>query len=249
MQGFAAANLLLLAVVTFVVGVRLLRVALRTRRLPELLFGVAFVFGSLGTAGGQLGQRLLWTQPGPFAAAMNAACFALVALSTFALFATVWRVFRPRQRAAAAGFALGTGLTLAAYAMRLGGGDFPSGNLESPGMALFHTTRIALFGWSAAEALLYHAKLRRQLSIGLGGPVAAAQILLWGVAGLAMVGFSATILVSVFLLHRNPLDLPLAMALVTALVLTTSVAMWCAFFPPAALRRHAEARSLQTARA
>jgi hypothetical protein len=61
MQGFAAANLLLLTVVTFVVGVRLLLVARRTCRLPELLFGVAFVSGSLGTAGGQLGQRL----PGP----------------------------------------------------------------------------------------------------------------------------------------------------------------------------------------
>jgi hypothetical protein len=41
MQGFATANLLHLTIVTFVVGVRLLLVAHRTHRLPELLFGVA----------------------------------------------------------------------------------------------------------------------------------------------------------------------------------------------------------------
>ena len=97
--------------------------------------------------------------------------------------------------------------------------------------------RIVLFGWAALEAFRYHRLQRRRLALGHAAPVAAAQILLWGVAALAMMVFTATVVVSVFVEHRHPLDVPAALWLITSGTLTASAAMWCAFFPPAALRR------------
>jgi hypothetical protein len=205
MQASAALSMLITAVVTFAVGVRLLLVARRTRMLPELAFGLGFLTGSLGSASAQLGQRLLWNQPGPLATAMNTGCFALLVFGNAMIYLAIWRIYRPDRTWAALLFATGSGVAVLAYGLRIASGDFATGTLESPGMLIFSINRVVLFLWASFEALRYHA-----------------------------------------LLHQHPLDHPVSTALITMLVVISSASMWCAFFPPAALRRRIEARASAT---
>jgi hypothetical protein len=237
MQTFGMLGMAVVAVVTFAVGTRLLLLARRTRQLPELAFGSGFLCGAVGSAAGQLGQRLLWSEPGPLASVMNTACFGLMIFGTVMIFVAVWRIFRPDFAWAKLACALGSVVTLVAFGIRIADGDLVMGQIETRGLLLYMIARVALFVWISAEALRYHAMLRRRLALGLADPVATNQILLWGVAGMAMLGTQGTITTSIFLLHRHPFDLPAATALITLLCLLLSVSMWCAFFPPAALRR------------
>jgi len=235
--------MILISAVTLAVGVRLLLVARRTRKLPELLFGIAFLTGAVGSAGGQVGRRLLWAEPGAFSTVMTGFCFALLLVGSAVLFVSTWRIFRPDRGWAAGGCMLGSLLLAASFVLRLAGGEFATNDMETRGMGLFFATRGAGFAWAAAEALRYQALLRRRLALGLAEPVVANQILLWGVSGVAAVGLSLVISISIFGLHRHPFDVPAVMALLTVFAVVTAVAMWCAFFPPAALRRIIESRA------
>jgi len=237
MQGFAALGMAIVAVVTFAVGVRLLLLARRTRQLPELAFGIGFVCGALGSAAGQLGQRLLWNEPGPLATVMGTACFGMLVFSTVMIFVAVWRIFRPDVAWAKLACALGCVVTFVSFGIRIADGDLLTGQLETRGLLVYMITRSLLFIWTSAEAFRYYAMLRRRLALGLADPVATNQILLWGVASMAMLGTLGIVITSLFLLHRHPFDLPAATALITMLCLILPVSMWCSFFPPAALRR------------
>ena len=230
-------SLLLVLVASLVVGLRLLWRARRTGALPELLFGLAFATGAIGSAGGQMGQRMWWNEPGLLATVLNASAFGLVLVGTCLLYTVVWQVFRPDRTWAAALAIAGSGMALLGFAIRALTGDFSAVTVESPGMAIFQGSRIVLFGWSALEAFRCYALLRRRIRLSLADPLAAAQVLLWGVSGLAMLLFTATVVAAIFVYHVHPLALPGGVLLVTLATLTASVSMWCAFFPPAFLGR------------
>jgi hypothetical protein len=240
-QTFAAISMLFIGVVTFVVGVRLLLVARRTRQIPELAFGVAFLGGSLGAALAQIGQRLLWNDAGAPATAMNALCFALMVLSTIALLVATWRIFRP-DRAWARGVCIaGSMVACAILPIRLASGDLSSAVIDTPAMLGFFTLRVALFSWTTFEALRHYGLLKRRAALGLADPVVTRQILFWGIAGASTLLISATVAGSTFLIGVHPIEwLPSTIA-ITLLSMLTSATMWCAFFPPAALRRRIQA--------
>jgi hypothetical protein len=203
--------MMVIGMVTLVVGVRLLIRAGQTRGLPELLFGVAFVTGSVGVAGSQLGQRFVWTEPGPLFTTMTALGFGLQVLGTAALFAVVWRVFRPRDRWAMGLALAGALLALGGWALRWVDGSFEGDVLRSRGLFLFQSMRILVFAWSATESLRYAAALRRRVAL--------------------------CIMLPILLTGRSPLEFALPMALITVSTLGTAIVMWCAFFPPLGMRR------------
>ncbi len=236
MKLVAIVSMLFLSVVTLVVGLRLLRVAQRTRQHPELLFGVAFVTGSLGTALGQFGQRALWTEPGPLATTANTLCFLLMALGSMALYVAVWRIYRPNLAWAKAVMLLGIATTLSAVVIRLASGELAAPVPGTIGLLVYLLSRLALFLWAAFEALRYYSLLRRRLALGLADPVAAGQILLWGVSASAMVLTMALAVFCMGVLQRHPIDMPLSLAVIVCAVLVAAASMWCAFFPPARLR-------------
>ncbi|GAF71561.1 unnamed protein product [marine sediment metagenome] len=237
MYAFASLSMMVIGVVTLVVGVRLLIRAGQTRGLPELLFGAAFVTGSVGVAGSQLGQRFVWTEPGPLFTSMTALGFGLQVLGTAALFAVVWRVFRPRDRWAMGLASAGALLALGGWTLRWVDGSFEGDVLRSRGLFLFQSMRIVVFAWSATEALRYAAALRRRVAVGLAEPAVANQILFWGVAGIFMIVTTLSIMLPILLTGRSPLEFALPMALITVSTLGTAVVMWCAFFPPLGMRR------------
>jgi hypothetical protein len=237
MPRLTALSLVLVLFVSLVVGLRLLWMARRTGELPELLFGIVFTTSAIGSAGGQLGQRLLWDEPGVLATVLNATGFGLVLIGTCLLYTVVWQVFRPDRTWAAALAIAGSGMALLGYAIRALTGDFSTMTVESPGMAIFQGSRIVLFGWWAMESFRYSSLLRRRVRLGLAAPVSALQILLFGVSGLAMMVFTATVVSAIFVQHVHPLEVPSAVVLTTVASLSAAVCMWCAFFPPFALRR------------
>ena len=243
MQAAASLCMLAVGVVTFVVGARLLLLGRRNGQLPELAFGIAFLSGSIGTAGAQLGQRLWWTEPDGFALTMNAICFAVQVIGTFALFISNWRIFRPNEGWAFLLCMTGASLAVLAWVIRLMDGDFLVTRIDTPGIAVFHVSRLTVFAWAAIESFRYHEKLRRRLALGLADAVAAQQIFMWGVSAVAAGALSVTILTSAFGLGQHPLDVPGVLAVIVLLSTVLSACMWCAFFPPQALRRWAVSRS------
>jgi len=241
LETFGALVLLATLIITTVVGARLLLVARRTRALPELLFGLGFLVGGLGQAFGPLGARLIWSTPGALATALNSACFFLVVVATACLYAAVWRVFLAGSRRGAVTFLLGTGAAIIAYGMRIHSGDFSSGALDSDGNWLFTAARISLFSWAASEAFAYYRRLRKRVRLELASPLAANQILLWGLAAIFSAAFTVVIGHNTIKLHRSPLEDPMSMSLIMLFVIVSSACMWCSFFPPSALRRRLEA--------
>ncbi len=235
LEQFAALALAVVGLVTLTVGVRLLLRAAETRGLPELLFGIGFVAGTLGVVGSQLGQRLVWTEPGTaLFTSMTAAGFALQVAGTVALYAVIWRVFRPGPGWGAALFAAGSLVATGAWLLRLFDGDFGAADLHVRGLFIFQCTRLALFCWSSTEGLLYASRMRRQIALGLGSTGAHNQIFFWGAAGVLMIFTTLLIIVPIFVMGmQSPLDHPVTTVLATLPALFTSLFMWWAFFPPA----------------
>ena len=87
------------------------------------------------------------------------------------------------------------------------------------------------------EAFYHYKLLRKRAALGLGDPMAANQLLLWGIAGVLGVILSALVGLYTINLRLSPLEDPLATTLVLLLAVGTSMVMWWAFFPPGFLRR------------
>jgi len=242
-QAIASLCMLVVAAVTLVVGARLLARGVRNGKVPELAFGTAFLCASLGTAGAQIGQRFWWTEPGEFSLTMNATCFAIQVVGTSALFLSTWRIYRPNEGWSFLLAATGSSIAVLAWVIRFMDGDFMLARIETPGIAVYHAARVAVFAWAAIESIRYSGLLRRRLAIGLADPVVIQQISMWGVAAVAAGGVSVVIVTSTFVLHRHPLEVPAALGAIMLCSVVLSTCMWCAFFPPQALRRWATSRA------
>ena len=222
-------------VASFLVGLRLLGIASRTGKAPELAIGTAFL------AGGGLGYGLIVT------------AFALHAFSTpvmpivvlvgntsascgaIALAFAIWRIVRPDDRWPIALIASIVVLLSVAFAGRL----LNITVIPAPTYVFWSATigSVASYAWSAFESLRFHARLRRQARIGLGSAEIAQRFLLWGVAGSAAVGIhicsAANRFVDADTIH------PALMIVQAAFGLSAAIGIWLAFFPPRRMRRTA----------
>jgi hypothetical protein len=227
-----------------VVGIRLLALAARTRRLHEAAVGLAlFAAGGLGgllyflgtSRAEELGTLAVWVR------GSGRLCLSVGALT---LWAFTWRVFRPGSRWAAALFALASSAVVAAFvgegfATGFGGGDY-AGVWSRLGVA----SRGLAFLWAAVESLRHFGLMRRRQRIGLADPLVVNRFLLWGIATSAAFGIYLVALMN--LLQNTSHDVAAgvfepAWALLTSLFgLISGVCMWLAFLAPAAYRRWIE---------
>ena len=226
----------LFVAVSLFLGVRLLALASRTRRMPEFAIGVNFVLAgavgySLLIAAESLHVLGAWAGLGSFAGVTAISIGAF----TIALFSQ--RVFRPKSglsRAALVALAVWLALGVA--------GSWPlhvRGASEGLGVWLGHWVpnlgMLLAYGWSSAEPTRYAALMRRRARHGLGDPLIANRMLLWGVGTGAIAGVALLHLVAQLLGHY---ELPPSLVgVVSALVLTTALTEWLAFFPPASYRK------------
>jgi hypothetical protein len=219
-------------VVSAVVGVRLLLLARRTRRLPELAIGLNFVLSGLIGYGLLVAAESLRVVPAPYDGWASLAGVTFMSLGCFSVCVFTYRVFRPEERAAGAalvGLAVWLALgVVGSWFLHVAKADSGLGawlGHWAPNLGL-----TSAYLWSSFEPLRYHAQLRRRVAMGLGDPLIANRVLLWGVGTLASAGVGlvhfATQLRGI---HALP---PSLVGVVSTLVLVTACAEWLAFFPP-----------------
>jgi hypothetical protein len=227
---------------SLVLGLRLLALAARTRRLPELAMGGALLL--TGAVGYPLNAAAR-SVPGlddDVRGLLIAAYMATQALGITALAVFDWRVFRPRSRGALAA----TACVAALYAVamlgqaRAGGGfagaaDDPSAPWPGVGSLL----AIGVLVWSCWESWRWFALLRRRARLGLADPLVTDRFRLWALGA----GAAALLTAIAFVTNRMGIDFVVwapGALLIGVLGLGAAGAIALAFVPPPAYRRRVE---------
>lgn len=227
------AGLLTLVGVSVAVGAKLLLLARRTRAFPELALGSYFFLG------GALGYPLSGAAPltGDWEPVLASVSALIMSVSTAMLYAFTARVFYPGRPAGHVGLVIGLLLCLAyavGYPISQLSAQTPDELLRSTmtwgGLSLLMSA--VAYAWSSFASLRAWGQQRRRLALGLGDPVVANRMLLWGTMGLTIL---AVVVVDGCLLYSGS-----TFARGTLIPLVTSAGglavgsfLMLAFFPPA----------------
>jgi hypothetical protein len=224
----------------FLLGLRLLLLALRTRQLPELLIGLFLTL--LGPAGGlhlRLEQLPVIDDRGR----------GLVALSLLGITAgyvilcafTYWTFRRGVGWARALVVILVAWLSASLY-VEVNGAAFVA---DVEPRLIFVLPRLACLAWSTCEAVRCHRMMRRRLRFGLADPVVTNRFLLYAL-WTGTLGLLPALRVSARVLELSHVELawrlPLLMFGLAAGVVML-VSMFLNFWPPKVYVRWLEARS------
>jgi hypothetical protein len=148
--------------------------------------------------------------------------------------AFVWLVFRRSEIwAKALVVVLGVGFLLLTVAQHQGAG-MPAYFVEQRGALVWnHLLLQVMYVWASVESLGYYLRLRRQLRIGLGDPIAAERMLLWGLANACSAVSNGCIAISTIAFGFNALQSPLFVGWIGLLAMGSSYCLWRAFLAPA----------------
>jgi hypothetical protein len=231
---FVLAATVVYTVVGWIIGVRLLRLARRTRGLPELTLGL----GECLLAGAvppffivvQVLQEPVW--------AVRAAAFAghlayTIGCGVMILF--TWRVFRPTEEwARVVGGAMIGGMAVGGVLGLLRSLLADAASLREPqtvAFLLMEWVSVLGFFWTAAEAFHHLGRLRKQAALGLADPVVVNRMLLWALVGVGgVVAAGGPVVVALFGLSSME-HVPTRL-LCAAATLGSSVCIQLAFQPP-----------------
>jgi len=232
-------------VCSLVVATRLLVLYARLRQPPELFLGLAYLFaGALGWGGLLVGA--ITTPPGEsLPEAISVWSVITGDIGSFALYLFAWYVFRRRSLLAKVAVTCAG----AAFAISLGHDTFlnqvtygqPPGTLT---VWLGMLGRTLVFPWIAAEGFIAYAAFRRRARIGLGNPLVANRLFLWG-AGAVPSFVLSIVAITNFVTAANNAESTARQAQAGTFyglcALITAVLQWLAFFPPKAYTRWVEA--------
>ena len=245
MDLFAALALPLMIVLGTVVGVRIVVRARADHSLPELSVGLALIAFCAVTQPLSLARVALEGRLSADAYAMLqvipsvSAAFAGICLYLF-----TWRVFRPHAPWAALLFAGGSALALWAAAgtttLAFYQSEFQT-NLTGRWIAVSALSFAVCFAWASCESLLYWARLRRRLRLGLAEPLLVNRFLLWGIA--CLFSFAIDIVLTGYAwtgIDFNKDETVRVLVSVSSLV--QAVAWYLGFTPPAWYARRFRAR-------
>jgi len=196
-RALAALGGLVFVFASILIGIRLLALATRTHRLPELCIGLALLLM------GGLGYPLIMTARmavrlgAPARVGVMAVAVVLLGVGTLAVGVFNWQVCRPAERwsfwvVVAAALSM-----LACMGLQLVGPGLEAAAFHNRGLGfrVFLLHSALLSGWGAYESLRAWARLRRRLRLGLADAVVTERVLLWGIASVAstIVGGTSTI--------------------------------------------------------
>ncbi|MDX1649572.1 MAG: hypothetical protein R3263_06935 [Myxococcota bacterium] len=243
---------LLFIAVAFVIGLRLLLLAARTRGLPELTLGMAlFLIVGLGYPVTLAGRALLLGEtPGLAGRVLLSLGSVLMNTGWAAVWFFTWRVFRPDAawaRALASGaiaaLLLFAGVVLSRALIVEEPAALVRPNLASTGTLLL---ALASYVWTAVESLRYWALLRRRQTLGLADPVVTNRFLLWGlVAAFSFASLVGPTVAAVAGVDTTENPLVRLTTAVAGLVCSTALAL--AFTPPRAYLHWLRARASRAA--
>lgn len=220
--------------VSWFVGVRLMLLARRTRRFPELLLGLTlFLAGGCWSPLVAIGRQA----PGladPMRAALVAtgAVCAVAGMSSLALFN--WRVYRPRAAWAAALAGALVVLLVACFVVQgSGAGWVDYARTERGPWLLASWVGIVTYLWAASEAWRQYRMQVRRRALGLADPVVTDRMRLWALCmGAALAG--ATTLAICQLLGVPVAGTVVGMTLTGVIASVAGACLLLAFVPPAA---------------
>ena len=244
MKLFALIAVVLYCAVSLFMAVRLMLLAKRTRELPELMLGLAFLAGGMIGYPFNIAARVLAeaSQPGAAEVAYVMGQVGMVTGAFFLLLA--WRrIFVPTGLPALV-FVLGwTTFMVVMLAAVLRANEPGSGaHLMSPtywGLLIAQGSCYGILGWASFR----HARvLERRSAIGLADPVIANRLFLWAMATTAItISYIYAVIAGVLL--RNGLPNFYYPAVVAGLGLISALCVAMAFFPPLAYLERIKARS------
>jgi hypothetical protein len=220
--------------VSLAVGLRLLWLARRTRRLPELAIGLDLVLAGAVGYGLLLAAESLRLLPAPYDGWGSFAGVSAISLGSACLAWFTRRVFRPASLPARIAFAalvvwlaLGIHGSWVLHVERATAGAGRWLGTWAPNLGL-----CIAYAWAAFEPLRYRARLRLRARVGIetGDPLATNRMLLWGL-GTGAIAAIALLHLAAQLLGRHELP-PSLLSVVSLLALTAAVSEWLAFFPP-----------------
>jgi hypothetical protein len=234
MGSFAVAGVGCLIVTCAVVGIRLLTLGVRGRRLPELALAATYLlFGAIGYPLGAF-ARALAANGASDAGGWLAAALAIQNFGIAGVYFFVGRVFRP-DRSGPPLAALGAVVLALSWMGHAFDPGFEGALSIGPWYYLGLGTRAAAFVWGAAEAFSYWAMLRRRVAIGLADPVVANRMWLWG-ASSAWIAVAFGVFTLGSLTPGGVNATPIVLAL-SGCGIAAAAAMTLAFFPPLRYRR------------
>jgi hypothetical protein len=227
------------------VAVKLLRLARRTRGLPETLAGTSlFLLSAVSWP-----LLLVVSTPEPPSAWVLRAGWAAAALAMAVgwsgVFLFTWQVFRPGPGWARTLAGVGIAVELAAaMALAYRAVSVPDPiALQVPsacGLVLLLGAE-TVYAWTAIESFRYRALLRRRIPLGLADPVVADRFGLWGYTVVFAFGSLAPA-VFAHLTGGDP-NSQTSHLMVGVFGLASSLTLYLAFLPPAAYRRFVIARA------
>jgi hypothetical protein len=218
--------------VCLVVGVRLLRLALRTGKTPErllsasfLAWGLAYLISSVPDA--LTGELLL--RPFYFAGRLANSTGAL----TCAFF--TWHVFRKRDTWGLWMVAGATACLIAGVVGSVWVGDWEGVYpIRNPWWWVEWMGVTATLAWLGAEALVQYGKTRQRL--GLCDPVLCNRFLLLGIASILWVALEFVLVVQTIEHEISQRWSGTADVLVAGVEILSIAMIWLVFFPPAFYR-------------
>ncbi len=238
MQAFQALCGASFLLVMAILGIRLLALAWRSRGLPELLIGLAFLFG--GALGGGIEARAMAagdpTQHAGLLMGLGKLC-ALVGMLSCCLF-TWWVFCQHDAKTLLIMFGI-MSFQLVGFLGHASSGAFQTGVVEPHWFWVELLGRIASPAWLGIESCHYWLAMRRRVQIGLGDPVLTSRFLLWALASAAGILCLLTSVPPLYFPAGHPI-LEAGQLLFAAAGITAVSGYWLAFFPTASYRRWAE---------
>ena len=232
------------ALVGSLVGLRLLALARRTGRMPELAIGLGlFSYAALAQASHFLTLALGEDAAPELRVGVAALRLAGYVVTLGGLSVFTWQVFGADSRwrkLLASGVCLAGLVSAVAIVHHLW--IQYTGGPKPPVIwgVLLGVSFLVGFAWTSAEALRYHGLMRRRSALGLADPVIANRFLVWGAgAGLS----TALTVVPVLMSMAGRSDDPLSLLATTAAGLVNAVVWWLSFMPPAAYLRWIQSES------
>ena len=226
-------------VVCFLVGLRLLGLAWRTRQLPELLIGASMLLlAGLGYPLSAVAREAAGLSNG-VRGGLGTLAGLLATIGITANTAFNWVLFRRHVAWAKALFACVALWSVGLFLKQSLAGDWAHGAIFW-GWLPFGIT--LSFGWGFVECARYHRLLRRRLRIGLADPVVTDRFGLYAAAtGMAVLTNSFGQLY--WWIGVEMLTDEIGALLLLVLGSGSTVLMWLAFLPPRAYLERVRARS------
>ena len=237
--------------VAFVLATHLLGRARRRRDLAPFLLGVnllgAMGFGYLLCAAGMAAALLSGDASPRLVAGLLGTGYSATIVGLVAALLFQWRVFWPGARWPLALMALFLAAMLAGLAGYAASGALATGRYSGGWVWLLYAAMLAANLWVGIEPLVYHAKLRKRIPLGLAEPLVADRFLLWGLGSLAraaliVVGPLAELALDRLGPEARASFSSVVLVLAALLGLATSVAYWLTFNPTGTYVRWVERR-------